>query len=134
MFNAPVAPFIYYRRTLAMIQTFEQTIDGKPVQFCASIADGGSPQRVIISRADSAKSLVIVEASGIIGAIKAELEEPETFVANAVRKAQGATGRTDRTRARNGRSADYDALISQHPPGLKTDTVHDLNAVPPCCI
>ena len=71
-----------------MIQTFEQTIDGKPVQFCASIADGGSPQRVIISRADSAKSLVIVEASGIIGAIKAEIEAPETFVANAVHKAQ----------------------------------------------
>src|ERR1700712_4924799 len=78
----------YYRRTLAMIQTFEQTIDGKPVQFCASIADGGSPQRVIISRADSAKSLVIVEASGIIGAIKAEVEAPETFVAEAARKAQ----------------------------------------------
>jgi hypothetical protein len=71
-----------------MIQTFEQTIDGKPVQFCATIADGGSPQRVIISRADSAKSLVIVEASGIIGAIKAEIEAPESFVADAVRKAQ----------------------------------------------
>jgi len=79
---------IYYRRTLAMIQTFEQTIDGQSVQFCASIAGGGSPQRVIISRADSAKSLVIVEASGIIGAIKAEVEAPETFVAEAVRKAQ----------------------------------------------
>ncbi|WP_062082689.1 hypothetical protein [Caballeronia udeis] len=71
-----------------MIQTFEQTIDGQAVQFCASIADSGSPQRVIISRADSAKSLVIVEASGIIGAIKAEVEAPETFVAEAVRKAQ----------------------------------------------
>ena len=77
----------YYRRTLAMIQTFEQTIDGKPVQFCATIADGGNPQRVIISRADSAKSLVIIEAAGIIGAIKAEVEAPETFVAEAVRKA-----------------------------------------------
>ena len=71
-----------------MIQTFEQTIDGKSVQFCATIADGVSPQRVIISRADSAKSLVIIEASGIIGAIKAEVEAPETFVAEAVRKAQ----------------------------------------------
>jgi hypothetical protein len=71
-----------------MIETFEQTIDGRPMQFCASIADGGSPQRVIISRADSAKSLVIVEASGIISAIKAEVEAPETFVADAVRKVQ----------------------------------------------
>jgi hypothetical protein len=81
-------PFIYQRRTFNMIQTFEQTIDGQPMQFCASIADGGSPQRVIISRADSAKSLVIVEASGIISAIKAEVEAPESFVADAVRKAQ----------------------------------------------
>ncbi len=81
-------PFLYQRRTFNMIQTFEQTIDGQPMQFCASIADGGSPQRVIISRADSAKSLVIVEASGIISAIKAEVEAPESFVADAVRKAQ----------------------------------------------
>ncbi len=80
--------FIYQRRTFNMIQTFEQTIDGKPMQFCASIADGGSPQRVIISRADSAKSLVIVEASGIISAIKAEVEAPESLVADAVRRAQ----------------------------------------------
>src|SRR5258708_36787653 len=79
---------LHYRQTLAMIQTFEQTIDGQSMQFCASIADGGSPQRVIISRADSAKSLVIVEASGIIGAIRAEVEAPESFVADAVRKAQ----------------------------------------------
>jgi hypothetical protein len=30
---------------------------------------------------------VIIEAAGIIGAIKAEVEAPETFVAEAVRKA-----------------------------------------------
>jgi hypothetical protein len=71
-----------------MIQTFEQSIDGVAMQFCASIADGDSPRRVIISRADSAESLVIVEASGIIGAIKAGVEAPESFVADAVRKAQ----------------------------------------------
>jgi hypothetical protein len=71
-----------------MIQTFEQTIAGQPMKFCASIADGGGPQRVIISRADSAESLVIVDATGIIGAIRAEIEAPENFVADAVRKAQ----------------------------------------------
>jgi hypothetical protein len=58
------------------------------MKFCASIADGGGPQRVIISRADSAESLVIVGASGIIGTIRAEIEAPENFVADAVRKAQ----------------------------------------------
>ncbi len=71
-----------------MIQTFEQTIDGQSMQFCASIADGDTPARVIISRADTAKSLVIVEASGIIGAIRAEVEAPESFLADAVRRAQ----------------------------------------------
>jgi hypothetical protein len=71
-----------------MIQTFEYIIAGQPMQFCASIAEGGGPQRVIISRADSAESLVIVEAEGIIGAIKAEVEAPDTLVADAVRKAQ----------------------------------------------
>ncbi|TCK38023.1 hypothetical protein B0G84_3326 [Paraburkholderia sp. BL8N3] len=71
-----------------MIQTFEHNIAGQPMQFCASIAEGGGPQRVIISRADSAESLVIVDASGIIGAIRAEVEAPESFVADAVRKAQ----------------------------------------------
>ena len=71
-----------------MIHTFEQTIGGQRMEFCASIAEGGGPQRVIISRADSAESLVIVDASGIIGAIKAEVEAPENFVADAVRKAQ----------------------------------------------
>jgi hypothetical protein len=71
-----------------MIETFEQTIEGQAMQFCASIADGDSPHRVIISRADTAKSLVIIEARGIIGSIRAEVEAPENFLADAVRKAQ----------------------------------------------
>ncbi|QSN63737.1 MULTISPECIES: hypothetical protein [unclassified Caballeronia] len=71
-----------------MIQTFEHVIGGERMQFCASIAEGGGPQRVIISRADSAESLVIVQADGIIGTIRAEVEAPDTFVADAVRKAQ----------------------------------------------
>lgn len=71
-----------------MIQTFEHLVAGQTMKFCASIADGGGPQRVIISRADSAESLVIVDAPGIIGAIRAEVEAPENFVADAVRKAQ----------------------------------------------
>jgi hypothetical protein len=71
-----------------MIQTFEQVIGGQKMQFCASIAEGGGPVRVIISQAETAKSLVIVEADGIIGAIKAEVEAPESLVADAVRKAQ----------------------------------------------
>ena len=71
-----------------MIQTFEQVIGGQRMQFCASIAEGGGPPRVIISLAETAKSLVIVEADGIIGTIKAEVEAPDSLVADAVRKAQ----------------------------------------------
>lgn len=70
---------------------------GRQRSFCASIAEGGGPQRVIISRADSAESLVIVEVSGIIGAIKAEVEAPDSFVADAV-------PRRSRKRSSNARS------------------------------
>jgi hypothetical protein len=71
-----------------MIKTFEQTIGGKPVQLCASLGEGPTPHRVIISLADSAKTLVVFDASGLIGTIKAEIEEPETLLADAIRKAQ----------------------------------------------
>jgi hypothetical protein len=43
---------------------------------------------VIISLADSAKTLVILDASGIISTIKAEIEEPEKLIADAIAKAQ----------------------------------------------
>ena len=59
-----------------MIQSFEQTIGGKVTQLCASIGEGPTPHRVIISLADSAKTLVILDASGFIGAIKAEIAIP----------------------------------------------------------
>ena len=71
-----------------MIQNFEQMIGGKLTQLCASLGEGPTPHRVIISRADSAETLVIMDASGIISTLKAEIEEPEQLVANAIRKAQ----------------------------------------------
>jgi hypothetical protein len=71
-----------------MIQSFEQTVGGKLTQLCASLGEGPTPHRVIISLADSAKTLVILDASGFLGAIKAEIEEPEKLIANAIAKAQ----------------------------------------------
>jgi hypothetical protein len=71
-----------------MIQSFEQTIGGKLTQLCASLGEGPTPHRVIISLADSAKTLVIFDASGLIGAIKAEIEEPEKLLSDAIAKAQ----------------------------------------------
>jgi hypothetical protein len=71
-----------------MIQGFDYTIRGQVMQFCASLGEGPTAQRVIISRADSAETLVIMDASGIIGTLKAEIEEPEQLVANAIRRVQ----------------------------------------------
>lgn len=71
-----------------MIQSFEQTNGGKVTQLCASLGEGPTPHRVIISLADSAKTLVVLDASGLIGTIKAEIEQPEKLIADAIAKAQ----------------------------------------------
>jgi hypothetical protein len=71
-----------------MIQTFEQTIGGTVTQLCASLGEGPTPHRVIISLADSAKTLVVLDASGFLGTIKAEIEEPEKLIADGIAKAQ----------------------------------------------
>ncbi|WP_233834517.1 hypothetical protein [Paraburkholderia sp. ZP32-5] len=71
-----------------MIENFEQMIGGKPMQLCASLGEGPTPHRVIISLAESAKTLVILDASGFIGTLKAEIEEPEKLIANAIAKAR----------------------------------------------
>ncbi|WGS52550.1 hypothetical protein LFL96_30660 [Paraburkholderia sp. D15] len=71
-----------------MIQSFEQTIGGTVTQLCASLGEGPTPHRVIISLADSAKTLVVLDASGFLSAIKAEIEEPEKLIADAIAKAR----------------------------------------------
>lgn len=71
-----------------MIQSFKQTIGGKVMQLCASLGEGPTPHRVIISLADSATTLVILDASGLISTIKAGIEEPEKLIADAISKAQ----------------------------------------------
>ena len=70
-----------------MIQNFDFNVGGKTAQFCASLAEDGS-RRVLISYADSAKTLVILDASGLLGALKAELEEPDRLIAHAINKAE----------------------------------------------
>ncbi|MBN3812630.1 hypothetical protein [Paraburkholderia sp. Ac-20347] len=70
-----------------MIQNFDFNVGGKTGQFCASLAEDGT-RRVLISTADTAKTLVILDATGLLGALKAELEQPEQLIAHAIRKAQ----------------------------------------------
>ncbi|RQH05417.1 hypothetical protein [Paraburkholderia dinghuensis] len=69
-----------------MIQDFDFNVGGKVERFSASLAEDGS-RRVLISYADSAKTLVILDASGLLGALIAELEEPDRLIAHAIRKA-----------------------------------------------
>lgn len=70
-----------------MIENFDFNVGGKAGRFCASLAEDGT-RRVLISAADTAKTLVILDASGLIGTLKAELEEPDRLIAHAIRKAQ----------------------------------------------
>lgn len=70
-----------------MIQDFEYNVGGKAGQFSASLAEDGS-RRVFISEADTARTLVILDASGLLGALMAELEEPDRLIAHAIRQAQ----------------------------------------------
>lgn len=70
-----------------MIQDFEFNVGGTAEHFSASLADDGT-RRVLISYADTAKTLVILDASGVLGALMAELEEPDRLIAHAIRKAQ----------------------------------------------
>ena len=70
-----------------MIENFDFSVGGKVGQFCASLAEDGT-RRVLISTADTAKTLVIFDASGLIGTLKAELEEPDRLIAHAIHKAQ----------------------------------------------
>ncbi|MGN6669251.1 MAG: hypothetical protein ACTHKH_20130 [Trinickia sp.] len=70
-----------------MIQNFEQQIGGRSMHFCASLGEGESKHRVIISRDDSAETLVVFDASGLIGSLKAEMAAPEQLLADAITKA-----------------------------------------------
>jgi hypothetical protein len=71
----------------ALIQNFEFNVNGKTEQLCASLAEDGT-NRVLISYAASAKTLVILDATGLLGTLKAEFEEPDRLIAHAIRKAE----------------------------------------------
>ena len=71
-----------------MIENFEQIIGGQAMRFCASFGEGESTHRVIISRDDSAETLVVFDAAGLLGSLKADMESPEKLIADAIRKAR----------------------------------------------
>jgi hypothetical protein len=57
------------------------------MRFCASLGEGESAHRILISRDDTAETLVVFETAGLFGALKAEIESPEKLIADAIRKA-----------------------------------------------
>ncbi|MEA3119192.1 MAG: hypothetical protein QOI13_2462 [Paraburkholderia sp.] len=69
-----------------MIENFEQIINGQAMRFCATFGEGEFAHRVIISRDDSAETLVVLDAAGLFGSLKANMESPETLIADAIRK------------------------------------------------
>jgi type I site-specific restriction endonuclease len=71
-----------------MIESFEQMIGGRAMRFCASLGEGELAHRVIISRDDSAETLVVFDAAGLVSTLKADMESPEKLIADAIRKAQ----------------------------------------------
>jgi hypothetical protein len=75
------------KKERALIQNFDFNVNGKIEQLCASLAEDGS-NRVLISYADTAQTLVILDATGLLGALKAELEDPDRLIAHAIRKAE----------------------------------------------
>ena len=69
-----------------MIKNFTYTVEGRNQEICATLGDGGEHARVIFSAAETAETLVILEAEGAIAAIKARFESPEALLDNAIRK------------------------------------------------
>lgn len=53
-----------------MIENFEQMIDGQKMRFCASLGEDESAHRVIISRDDSAETLVVFDTGGCLARSK----------------------------------------------------------------
>jgi len=80
---------------IAMIKQFEHVLDGRSIELCATFAPGPQGQRVMISLLESARVIVAMEASGVIGVLKSALEAPEALLDHAVHKA-GAEGLIDR--------------------------------------
>jgi hypothetical protein len=70
-----------------LIQDFECNVGGKTGRFSASLAEDGT-HRVFISDTQTARTLVILDVSGLLGALMAEFEEPGRLIASAIRKAQ----------------------------------------------
>ncbi len=78
------------RHTLAtaadMIKHFDYTLGNETIELCASFGAGPAFRRVLVSRADSMETLVVLDARGLSGLLKVATEEPEGLLDDAIRK------------------------------------------------
>ncbi|SDV49875.1 hypothetical protein [Chitinasiproducens palmae] len=73
-----------------MIKEFTHVVEGKNETFCITFGDGAVNSRALVSRVESPETLVIMEASGTLAAIKAKLESTDAFLDDAIEKVKSS--------------------------------------------
>ncbi|WP_175941822.1 hypothetical protein [Burkholderia pyrrocinia] len=69
-----------------MIKNFDYTLGSETIALCASFGAGPALRRVLVSRADSMETLVVLDARGLSGLLKVATEAPEGLLDDAIRK------------------------------------------------
>ncbi|CAB3967654.1 hypothetical protein BCO9919_02868 [Burkholderia cenocepacia] len=69
-----------------MIKNFDYTLGNETIELCASFGAGPAIRRVLVSRADSMETLVVLDARGLSGLLKVATEAPEGLLDDAIRK------------------------------------------------
>jgi hypothetical protein len=83
---APSRVAISMQRRQTMIKHFDYTLGNETIALCASFGAGPAFRRVLVSRADSMETLVVLDARGLSGLLKVATEEPEGLLDDAIRK------------------------------------------------
>ncbi|MGW9754161.1 hypothetical protein BCO37747_03689 [Burkholderia contaminans] len=83
---APSRVAIFMHRRQIMIKNFDYMLGNETIELCASFGAGPAFRRVLVSRADSMETLVVLDARGLSGLLKVATEEPEGLLDDAIRK------------------------------------------------
>jgi len=74
------------QRRPIMIKTFDYPLGNDTISLCASFGAGPAWRRVLVSRADSMETLVVLDARALSGLLKVATEAPEGLLDDAIRK------------------------------------------------
>ncbi|WP_306715562.1 hypothetical protein [Burkholderia dolosa] len=69
-----------------MIKNFDYPLGNDTISLCASFGAGPAWRRVLVSRADSMETLVVLDARGLSGLLKVATGQPEGLLDDAIRK------------------------------------------------